>query len=179
VKPDPAIRWAESFILYLPAPGIEETAKELGPALARLLEPLGDRMLTFIQARRTGRWPTPRRSPPVLAKAAADFREMGAGGSFEGALRVAAADAEAVLTAVLWSVRMDIGYGPVYLAPDHAPFVASLCQYANLHVDVYAADAPAAIRDAARAAGLEEWTDGMCDERFEPGGAIPGRGIRL
>ncbi|HEU4560468.1 MAG TPA: hypothetical protein VFS20_21640, partial [Longimicrobium sp.] len=179
VQPDPGIRWAESFILYLPTHRIDETAEELGPALARLLKPFSGRTLTFLLAPRAGRWPTRRRTPPVLADAARDFRAMGAGKSFNGGIRVDAADAAAVLAPLLWSVRMDMGYGLIFIAFDDAPFVASLCQYMNLHVDVYSKDAPAAIRNAARAAGFEEWTEGMCDERFKAGGAIPGRGLRI
>jgi hypothetical protein len=76
----------------------------------------------------------------------------------------------------MWSVRMDMGYGPVYIAADGAPFVASLCQYGNLHVEAYTADAIATLHQAARAAGFAEWTDGVCRERFS-GGAIPGRGL--
>ncbi|HYH80443.1 MAG TPA: hypothetical protein VEX86_11625 [Longimicrobium sp.] len=182
VKPDPAIRWAESFILYLPARDLDETARELGPALGRMLAPLGGRTLTLLHAMRTGRWPTPREDPAVLADAARDFRAMGAGESFDGGIRVDAADpadVAAVLAPLLWGVRMDMGYGFVYIAPDGVPFLASLCQYANLHVDVYSKDVAAAIRTAARAAGFEEWNDGMCDERFADGGAIEGRGLRM
>jgi hypothetical protein len=182
VQPDPAIRWAESLILYLPTRDLDETARELGPALGRLLAPFGGRSLTLLHAMRTGRWPVPRKEPAVLADAARDFRAMGAGESFDGGIRVDAADAAdaaAVFAPLLWSVRMDMGYGFVYIAPDGLPFLASLCQYANLHVDVYSRGVAAAIRGAARAAGFEEWTDGMCDERFADAGAIAGRSLRM
>jgi hypothetical protein len=182
VQPDPAIRWAESLILYLPTRDLDETARELGPALGRMLAPLGGRSLTLLHAMRTGRWPVPREEPAVLADAADAFRAMGAGESFDGGIRVDSADAAdvaAVIAPLLWSVRMDMGYGFVYIAPDGLPFLASLCQYANLHVDVYSRGVAAAIRDAARAAGFEEWTDGMCDERFADGGAIKGRSLRM
>jgi len=176
---DPQLRWAESLTLYLPTSGIEETAAEMGPALGRMLAPFGGGALTFLHAWPSGRWPTRRRSPAVVATAARAFREMGAGGSFDGGIRIAATDAEAVFAPLLWSVRMDMGYGPVYIAHEGVPFVASLCQYANLHVDVYAPGAAGAIRDAARAAGFVESTDGVCDERFESGGAISGRRLRI
>ena len=179
VQPDPAIRWAESFILYLPGLNLDETARELGPALGRVLGSLGGGALTLLHAPRSGRWPSPRREPRVLADSAAAFRAMGADEGFDGGIRVDAADSAAVLAPLLWSVRMDMGFGPVFIAFDDQPFVASLCQYANLHVDVYSADEAAAIRDAARAAGFAEWTDGMCDERFAQGSAITGRGLRM
>jgi hypothetical protein len=44
---------------------------------------------------------------------------------------------------------------------------------------VYSADAAAAIRQAARDAGFAEWTDGICRERIESDGAIPGRALRV
>jgi hypothetical protein len=176
VEPDPALRVAESFVIHLPTHRIDEAAEEMGPALARMLAPFGGRTLTFLHAPRTGRWPTRRRSPPVLLQAANDFREMGAGKSFDGAIRIDAADAGPLLMPLMRCVRMDIGYGPVLIAPDAAPFVASPCQHMNLHVDVYAADSVAPIRDAARAAEFVEWADGVCREREAPG-AIPGRGL--
>lgn len=179
VQPDPAIKWAESLILYLPLDDLEQTGQELGPALGRLLERLGGRTLTFLHAMRDGRWPSGRSGPRELAEAGRAFREMGAGESFDGGLRADAADSAAVFAPLLWNVRMDIGYGMVFIAFDGAPIVASLCQYANLHVDVYSRDAAAAIRDAAHAAGFAEWIDGMCDERMSKGGAIEGRGIRI
>ena len=179
VQPDPAIGWAESLILYLPTRDLDRTARELGPALGRLLAPLGGCSPTLLHAMRSGRWPTPREDPAVLADAASSFRAMGADERFDGGIRVVAADAAAVLAPLLWSVRMDMGYGLVFIAPDGLPFVASLCQYANLHVDVYSAEVASRIREASRAAGFAEWTDGMCDERFADGGAIEGRGLRI
>lgn len=179
VTPEPAVRWAESMILYLPTRRIDQTAEELGPALERLLAPWDACTLTFLHALRNGRWPTRRRGPPVLADSAARFRAMGAGKRFNGGILVAAADAAAVLSPLLPAVRMDIGYGPVYLAADGGPFVASVCQYLNLHVDLYAPGAAAMVRDAASAAGFAEWTDGICDERITPGGRIPGCGISV
>jgi hypothetical protein len=179
LEPDPAIRWAESLVLYLPERDLDETARELGPALARILEALGGRTLTFLHASRSQRWPTRRRTPTVLADAGRAFRSMGAGKSFYGGIRVAASGCASVLAPVLWSTRMDFGYGPVFVAADGVPLVASLCQYANLHVDVYSRAVAAAIREAAQAAGLAEWTDGICDERFAADGAIPGRRLSL
>lgn len=179
LEPDPAIRWAESLILYLPERGLDDTARELGPALARMLAALGGHTLTFLHASRSARWATRRRSPPVLADSARALRSMGAGKRFDGGIRAAGVGCAAVLEPLLWSTRMDAGYGQVFVAADGVPLVASLCQYANLHVDVYSRAVAAAIRDAARDAGLAERTDGTCDERFAAGGAIPGRRLSL
>lgn len=179
LQPDPAIRWAESLILYLPERDLDETARELGPALARMLTALGGGPLTFLQGPRSTRWPTPRRSPPVLADAGRAFRSMGAGKHFDGGIRAAASETAAVVAPLVWSTRMDADYGLVFVAADGVPLVASLCQYANLHVDVYSKPVAAAVREAARDAGLAEWTDGMCDERFSADGAIPGRWLSL
>jgi hypothetical protein len=182
VQADPAVRWAESLILYLPTHDLDETARELGPALGRMIGALDGRTVTLLHAMRSGRWPVPREEPAVLADAADAFRAMGAGESFDGGIRADAAnaaDVAGVIAPLLWSVRMDMGYGLVYIAPDGVPLLASLCQYGNLHVDVYSQEVAAAIRDAARAAGFEEWTDGMCDERFAVDGAILGRGLRM
>jgi len=176
---DPEVRWAESLTLYLPSSSLEETVEEMGPVLGRMLAPLGGSALTFLHAWPSGRWPTRRRSPPVLADAGRAFRALGAGGSFDGGIRITATDAEAVFVPLLWSVRMDMGYGPVYIAPEGVPFVASPCQYANLHVDVYSAHAATAIRDAARTAGFVEAIDGIRHERFESGGVITGRALRV
>jgi hypothetical protein len=178
VGSDPALRVAECLVLYLPGDSFDQVAKEMGPVLGRVLAPFGARTLTFLHALRSGRWPTRRRSPPVLATSAAQFLQMGVGNDFAGGIRVPAEDAASVLEPLMWSVRMDMGYGLVYIAADNAPFVASLCQYGNLHVEVYAADAVATIREAARAAGLAEWPDGICQERFT-GGAIPGRALSV
>jgi hypothetical protein len=179
IHPDPSLRFAEGLVLYAPAPSFDEAARALAPALARLLKPTGGRTLTFLHASRSGRWPTRRRGPPILAESGRAFRELGAGKGFDGGIRVDARAAAAVIEPLAWSVRMDMGYGPVYLAPEHAPFVASLCQYGNLHVEGYDAGFVDWLRHAAGSAGLAEWTDGICDERWELGGAIPGRGLRL
>lgn len=180
LQPDPTIRWAGSLIFYLPERDLDRTARELGPALARMLEALGGGgMLTFLHAARSTRWPTRRRSPPEMADAARAFRSMGAGKSFNGGIRAAVSECAAVFAPLLWSARMDADYGLVFVAADGVPLVASLCQYANLHVDVYSRPVAAAVREAARDAGLAEWTDGMCDERFAADGAIPGRWLSL
>jgi hypothetical protein len=180
IEPDPAIRWAESMTLYLPGRGIAETGRELGPALARVLMPFEERTITLIHSFRTGGWVTGRRGgPPELMEADRSFRVIGAGKMFTGAIRVAADDAAAVLVPLLWMVRLDAGYGEVFIGAGDAPVVASLCKYANLHVDVYSADAVAAIREAARDAGFAEVPDGICRERIGEGGAIPGRALRV
>jgi hypothetical protein len=179
VEPDPSLRFATCLVLFAPAPTFDEAARELGPALGRVVEAFGGRTLTFLHAWRSGRWPSRRRSPPVLAEAGRAFREMGAGKGFDGGIRVEAPSAGDVIAPLMRIVRMDVGYGQVFLVPDRGPFVASLCQYGNLHVDVYARRAVEPIREAAIFAGLAEWTDGICDERWETGGAIPGRAISL
>ncbi|HSU18041.1 hypothetical protein [Longimicrobium sp.] len=176
VEPDPALRVAESFVIHHPTHRIDEAAEEMGPALGQMLAPFGDAALTFLHAPKSGRWPTRRRSPPILAMSAEEFREMGAGKSFDGGIRIDASAAAAVFAPLMWTVRMDIGYGPVFIAPGRAPFVASLCQHGNLHVNVYDAAAVGPLRDAARDAGFVEWTDGTCRERTGEG-AIPGRGL--
>jgi hypothetical protein len=175
-EPDPAMRFAETFVIHRPTHRIDEAAEEMGPALARMLAPFGGTTLTFLLAPKNGRWPTRRRSPPILEQSAARFREMGVGKRFKGGIRIDASAAAVVFSPLMWSVRMDIGYGPVLIAADEAPFVASLCQHMNLHVDVYDAAAAATIREAARAAGFVEWTDGVCRERIADG-AIAGRGL--
>jgi hypothetical protein len=179
VEPDPSLRFATCLILYAPAPTFDEAARELGPALGRVVEAFGGRTLTFLHAWPGGRWPTRRRTPPVLAEAGRAFREMGAGKGFDGGIRVESTAAGDVIAPLMRIVRMDMGYGQVFLAPDRGPFAASLCQYGNLHVDVYARRAVELIREAAISAGLAEWTDGICDERWERGGAIPGRSLWL
>lgn len=179
IEPDPVIRWAESMVLYLPTPRIDQVAEEMGPALARLLAPFGARTLTLLQAWPNGRWPTRRRTPPVLADAARRFRAIGAGTSFTGGIRVPAEEAAAVLAPLLWSVRMDAAFGPVYMAAGGAPLVFSLCQYLNLHLDIYSPDAAATVRETAPAAGFAEPVDGTCRERSEASGAIPGRALIL
>jgi hypothetical protein len=175
-EPDAAVRFAESFVIHRPTHRIGEAAEEMGPALARMLAPFGGTTLTFLLAPKNGRWPTRRRSPPTLVKPAAAFRKMGAGKSFDGGIRIDASAAAAVFSTLMWSVRMDIGYGPVFIAADEAPFVASLCQHMNLHVDVYDAAVVETVREAARAADFVEWTGGVCRERSGEG-AITGRGL--
>lgn len=178
VQPDPGLRVAACLVLYAPAERFDDAAEGLGPALARMLEPFGGGTLTFLHALRSGRWPTRRRRPPVLAEAGRAFRAMGAGNGFDGGIRTDARAAAAVVTPLMWIVRMDMGYGLVFVAPDCAPFAASFCQYGNLHVDVYDAAAVPAIRASAHSAGLEEWIQGICDERFS-GAAIPGRALSM
>ena len=178
VHPDPSLRVAGCLTLYAPAASFDQAARELGPALMRLLKPLGERRLTFLHAWRSGRWPTRRRSPPILAAAARAFREMGAGKGFDGGIRADATASAEVIALLAWTVRMDMGYGQVYLVPEHAPLVASLCQYGNLHVEVYDAALGARMRHAAGFGGLAEW-EGICDERFAAGGAIPGRALSM
>src|SRR6185312_8036024 len=100
--------------------------------------------------------------PPVLAQAAAAFRAIGAGDGFNGGIRVDASAAELVIAPLLWCVRMDMGYGEVYVAPDRGGFTASLCQYGNVHLEVYDVGAVGEILEAARAAGLAEVPFGSC-----------------
>lgn len=178
IVPDPSIRWVGNLILYLPTDDLEETARGVGPALGRMAEALGQRRLALLNAWRAGNWITPRTDPSVLAAAADAFRAMGADDAFNGGIEVGAAEAGTVLEPLLWCVRMDAGFGSIYITAGDAPFTATLCQYANLHVEVYSAQEMERIRGAARSAGFAEWTNGMCDERFAAGGAIPGRELR-
>jgi len=177
-EPDPRVRCAETFILYVDADTADEAARETGPALGRMIDALGGTAVTALLATRRARWPTRRREPPVLARAARELRAFGAGKGFSGGIRAGASAAGALLEPLLWSVRMEPDYGLVFLAPDRAPFVATLCQYLNLHVDVYDAGAVPAIRAAAREAGFVEPVDGGCAERFSSGG-IPGRRLAV
>lgn len=174
-QPDPTLRFAGPLVLYAPAERFDGSVVAMGMALPRLLEPLGARTLTFLHASPLGRWPTRRRTPPVLADSARAFRAMGAGKVFGGGIRVAVADAAAVVAPLMWTMRMDAGYGPVYFATDGAPLVASFCQHGNLHLDIYDPDVLGALRESAPSAGLEEAIDGVCRERFATDGAIPGR----
>jgi hypothetical protein len=174
IEPDPALRVAESVVVHLPMNRVAEEAKALGPALGRMATLLGASALTFLHAPRNGRWPARRRSPTVLRESAEAFRVIGAGKGFDGAIRVPAADAGTVVEPLVCPVRMDVGYGPVFIAMEGTPVIANLCQYVNLHVDVYDAEAIPGVREAAREAGFVEPEGGMCYER-ETDGAIPGR----
>jgi hypothetical protein len=57
--------------------------------------------------------------------------------------------------------------------------VASLCQYASLHVDFYAAEMADAIRDAASVAGFVEVGDAFAASGSRAAMAISRRALRV
>ncbi|HEU0051745.1 MAG TPA: hypothetical protein VFQ39_01165 [Longimicrobium sp.] len=164
------------MIFAAPSPDRDEALDELAAGLVRLMETQGDSTLTFLHTARDRSWPSPRTTPAVLADAAAWFRAAGAGEEFDGALRTGADGLRELLRALAWSVRMDMGYGDVFFAPDRSPWVGSLCQYANLHLDVYGRGEAVRVASAASRAGLVAVEE--CGER-EEGGAIPFRELRV
>ena len=174
--PEPAARAPRhdgSMILVPRESRSEGGMDDLADAVARLMASEGDATLTLLHVSRAGRWPAERRTPPVLAGAAAWFRSIGAGEDFDGAIQADAASLREILSALYPCVRMDMGYGDVFFAPDRAPWVASLCQYGNLHLDTYGAGAAMRLAVASVDAGLvavEECGAG------EPG-AIPFRAL--
>lgn len=168
-----------SLPLSVEADRVEALPGALAAAIGAMMAEIGADTAGFVHVARSAPWTSPREHPRADA-ANAFFRRIGAGERTGDAIVADRASLGEALEAVFWCGRLDAGYGETYLTLGDAPAFASVCQYGNLHVDVYDAAWLDRLREiAARAGFTAVETPPGCDERFGDGGAIDGRELRM
>lgn len=154
---------------------LEAYAAALPAAVVRLMEELRVEGITLLQRRSDAPW-TAVLDHPALAAAGRAFRALGEWKHFDGGVAADRESAAVVLGQLFHAVRRDMGLGEIYFALRGTPVVGSLCQYGNLHLEVYGGGGVDEVERAARRAGL---APAECMERWGDGGRIEGRQLRM
>lgn len=172
-----AFRFAGMLVLESGHTDAGVFAAWLPEAWGRVMDSLGWERLSFLLLGRGATWLSGRDDFPPLSAAFAALRRAGVDEEFRGAITVDRASLYEVLPALFWLTRCDPDR-PVSFGAEGAAFRCELCQYGNLHVELYDKGLRDALREAAGRAGFVEG-EGMCDERFSADGRIEGRRIEL
>ena len=180
----PMPRFAGPPLVLAPATAsarIDRYATQLARATARWMTAMGWPTLHALglspRSAWQGRTDAQRPPYPALARALARLPAPGLPARFRGALVFSAAGCAQALPLCFWAARCGtLGDGPLLGAADQ-PWVASLCQHGNLHVEVYDAGLRERLLHTATASGWAP-VQGACARSFGRAQAgIPGRNL--
>ena len=157
---------------------IDRYVRRLARGLARLLPALGAGHWLVLPLQRRAWWAgatDERGAYPALARARSALPRLPR--RFAGGLRFGADSAEAAVRLWFWSRRRAAPAGDAWATAGTLPLMVSLCQYGNLHLEVYDAGLLRRLDEVAAACGLAPTPGSRCDDRFarrrQPAGPPP------
>ncbi|MCB1493567.1 MAG: hypothetical protein KDJ77_17515 [Rhodobiaceae bacterium] len=181
LDPDPGLppfERARFLVGELDAASMEAFTSAIGDAVLRLCAAMGWERLSVL--------PMVRASIIVQDNDFADadaatrtLADTGLTKDFSGAISGPAKDVAPLFGPLFWIARCNACAPYICFGAPGSATVGTLCQYANIHFDVYDTAEADALADALVASGFDVPDDGICGERFSETGAIEGRRLDL
>lgn len=168
----------DSLIVAMNARSMEDFVARFGTVFTNLADQLGWSEFVVLTGVRQPLLGQENDHPPVLA-AEDHLLEAGFSRTEPHGLASDLEGFASILGSLFWIARCNAAAPHILFAARGSASVGTLCQYANIHFDIYEPQEANLLGNALEPNGLCQPPDGICREILSQTSAIPGRAIEL
>lgn len=166
-----------SPIVTIPAASMEDFAQRFGGVFTKLAEALDWSEFVVISGARLPLLAQDNGYPPVV-DAQNSLLQAGLTKTGYHGLSCDLEGFVSILGALFWIARCNAAAPHILFSAIGSASVGTLCQYANIHYDIYDRAEADRLQDALDPHGFFALPDGVCREIFTPAPGVPGQAIK-